>query len=343
MSVRSATWRPLGIALGFVWLAGVAVAQVPPVYLNLPVPPDTSSATFGVNSSGQVVGAFAAKSAAQTFGEQLFLWQNGTTTLIGQPGRTILWAAINNLGQVVFTVDHPIATYLWDNGTITQIADFVVSSVNDHTVVAGCQEKLVGNGGVRESVIWNGGDPFLIKPKGGQALFSCALGINNTGQVAGGFYTAVGASTSSGYLWANGNTTLLGTLGGAYTLGTGINDAGQVVGFGVNANSAIEAFLWQNGVIQGLGFPQGETFSSAVRIDAAGRIVGNSSLPWVWQNGAFTKLDGGCVNQSCALPFATGIADTGSGAIASGSCTNPANPAKLAACIWNLPAANVRK
>jgi probable HAF family extracellular repeat protein len=339
MPTSDGTCRFLSTAFVAVCLVGVAAAQQSPVYLNLPVPAGTASITFGVNSSGQVVGAFEAKTGGLTGGEQLFVWQNGTTTLIGSPGNPILWAAINNLGQVAFTLDRPITTYLWSKGTITPIGNFVVSSLNDQTEIAGCLEKLVGANGVRESVIWNGGDPFFLKPTGGQTNLSCALGVNNLGQVAGAFYSFQGSPTGSGYLWDQGITTLLGSLGGSYSLAAAINDAGQVTGSAINANNAVEAFLWQNGSIQGLGFPPGETFSSAVRIDPAGRILGNSSLPWVWQNGVFTTLDGGsCSIHSCALPFATGIADMGSGIIASGSCINPASGVKLAACIWNLPA-----
>ena len=315
-------------------LVGTAAAQSP-VYLNLPVPPTAYSFTFGVNQSGQVVGAYRTAP-----GEQLFVWQNGATTLIGEPGRIVLWAAINNLGQVAFTLDHPIESYLWSSGTITDIGKFTVGAINDQGVVAGCQEVLVGNVGNRQSVIWNGGDPLLISPSGGSP-FSCAFGINAAGEVAGTFYDFNGKPTSGGYVWYQGNTTVLDTfssVSGAYVEANDINNAAQVVGATLNANKVVEAFLWQNGVIQFLGFPQGANTSTAVRIDSAGRIAGNGGGPWVWQNGVFTMLFGGACNaQYCAPPLASGIANTGSGAIVSGDCINQASPAKLAACIWNLP------
>jgi probable HAF family extracellular repeat protein len=333
--------RSIPVTLVVFTFVAVAAAQTP-TYLNLPVPPDTFSVAFGVNSLGQVVGAYAVRGG----GEQLFVWRNGVTTLIGTPIVTpnvLLWAAINNRGQVAYTIDRPITSYLWDNGEITTLGNFVVSAINDNTVVAGCQEKLLQNSGSRESVIWNDGTD-LLKPQGGQSPFSCAFGINNSGQVVGTFYDFQGRPVSDGYLWDQGNTTLIGSLGGSYTMATGVNDSGQVVGSATTGDGTVEAFVWQNGVIQPLGFPAGETFSAAVRIDNAGRILGGGSFPWVWQNGVFTQLQTGtCSGATCAIPFGTDIVDTGAGAIAVGNCSNTVSSAKLAACLWDLPAAAAKQ
>ena len=118
--------RSIPVTLVVFAFVAVAAAQTP-TYLNLPVPPDTFSVAFGVNSLGQVVGAYAVKGG----GEQLFVWRNGVTTLIGTPVLTpnvIVWAAINNRGQVAYTIDRPITSYLWDNGDITTLGNFVVSA-----------------------------------------------------------------------------------------------------------------------------------------------------------------------------------------------------------------------
>jgi probable HAF family extracellular repeat protein len=324
--------RVLRTAFAAIVVVGAASAQAP-VYLNLPAPANANSFTYGVNQSGQVLGAYVVG-----LGEQLFVWQGGNTTTIGDSNHIILFAAINNLGQVAYTQNHPIASYLWSNGTITQIGNIVVAAINDQGVVTGCQENLIGQFGNRQSVIWNGGDPAQIKPTGGNSPFSCAFGINNSSQVAGAFYDFNGTPVSGGYIWYQGNTSLLGSLGGSYTVAADINDAGQVVGAALNSSNAVEAFLWQNNVIQPLGFPQGETNSAAVRIDSTGRIAGNSSKPWVWENGAFTELGGGACNaRACALPVATGVANTGTGGIVSGNCINQAANARLSACLWNVP------
>src|SRR5262245_55710719 len=80
---------------------GVAAAQNP-TYLNLPVGPNTLSLTYGVNSAGQILGSYL----IETKGQQLFIWNDGVTTLVGQPIPGGIWfAAINNLGQVAYTTN----------------------------------------------------------------------------------------------------------------------------------------------------------------------------------------------------------------------------------------------
>jgi uncharacterized membrane protein len=324
--------RSLSAGILAILLAGVSAAQNP-VYLNLPVPADTFSVTYGVNASGQVVGSYILNGT-----QQLFVWRDGVTTLIGSPVSTsILWAAINNLGQVVFTTNRPVLSYLWANNTITQIGTFAVASINDRSVVVGCEEKQLENFSVSQSVIWNGGDVDFIRPEG-ETPFSCAFSINNSDQVAGTFYDLLGRPVSDGYLWHQGNTTIIGDLGGRFTQALGVNDSAIVVGVATDVNGNVEAIQWQNGVIQGLGFPTGATFSIALKVDAAGRIVGNSSFPWVWQNGVFTKLNAGTCTGACIPSFAVAIADRGTSAMVAGNCVNPANQLKLAACVWNLPA-----
>ena len=69
--------------------------------------------------------------------------------------------------------------------------------------------------------------------------------INDRGQIVG-----------SQYLWDNGTVTNLGFLPGAnYTEAKGINNLGQVVGSSgvLSSHSTYRAFIWQNGVMSGLG------------------------------------------------------------------------------------------
>ena len=81
----------------------------------------------------------------------------------------------------------------------------------------------------------------------------------------------------------------LGTLGGG-SWGTGINDAGEVVGW---YDSPRRGFIWQNGVMRDLGGFGDDT--EAWRINNAGQAVGfsgRSMHAFLWQNGMMGGLGG---------------------------------------------------
>jgi probable HAF family extracellular repeat protein len=70
----------------------------------------------------------------------------------------------------------------------------------------------------------------------------------------------------------------LGTLpGGTFSLGNGINGAGQIVGYsGFCSSSGYHAFVWtRSGGMQDLGVLSGGTFSDAAAINDFSQIVGN--------------------------------------------------------------------
>lgn len=107
-------------------------------------------------------------------------------------------------------------------------------------------------------------------------------GINRSGLVCG-----VNATNGSYHaMLYNGLWTDLGTLGGDESLATGINDAGQVVGYSQTADQSTNAFLWTPGGKDGvatnpqmknlgnLGSPACEAFS----VNNSGQVTGYSSL-----------------------------------------------------------------
>lgn len=323
--------------LGTLSVVSSAAAQgISPVYLNLPAPTGTGSHALGVNQSGQVVGGICPSGATgcDAYVWQPFVWQNGVTMLVGVPGDVQI-NAINNLGNVAGTSGIPGGglppTYaaVWVNGMVSNLplagccggneSDWATALNDVGQVVGGSatfQCYRVCSSIAGESILWQNGGATVIHPSG--SFFSSATGINNAGQVIidGKF------APPSGLLWQNGVTTVLGI-----NAPSGINDSGQIVGTTTSGHLA----LWQNGQIQDLGLPPGCTFFAPSAIDSTGRIVGNctnSGGAWVWKNGVFTILNGNGASVS-------GIASTGSGAIAAGTCNGNAPP--VAACIWNVP------
>src|SRR5215831_18218292 len=68
----------------------------------------------------------------------------------------------------------------------------------------------------------------------------------------------------------------LGTLGGTFSLGAGINATGAVVGYASTpANARFDAFLFTTGPLTDLG-TLGGTSSRANAINATGQIVGEA-------------------------------------------------------------------
>ncbi|MDD4117560.1 MAG: MBG domain-containing protein, partial [Kiritimatiellae bacterium] len=88
----------------------------------------------------------------------------------------------------------------------------------------------------------------------------------------------------------------LGTLGGTQSAALGLNDAGQVVGWARNAGGSIEAFVWSNGTLTGLGFLPGGTTSVARAINNHGQITGDAYVSptnyhgFVYSNGLMTSI-----------------------------------------------------
>ncbi|MFN0102682.1 MAG: hypothetical protein ACKV2U_11400 [Bryobacteraceae bacterium] len=325
------------VFFALLWFCRTVDAQnIAPVYLN---PPDQnpygSGFSSGVNSHGQVAGYYQ-KSGEQSY--TLFAWQNGNI-LVTQPldnfGST---GAINDVGQVVIGDNGGVPPQIWQNGiykalpTVTHLA--VATGINNQGEVPGCEVAIASQIDffyIPASVVWKN---YRLTRVGlqGDAIRSCANGINNSGQVVG--YTRTGPF-STGYLADNGTVTNI--VAGNVTSAYAINDSGQVVGSFYNAVAAgsgpQKAFLWQNGASQELT-PPGTTQNAAISIDSQGRVLISSNANsdgWVWKNGTFFHLD--------QVYRVSSISSVGSGAIVAGACRNvlPEGGTLAVPCIWNVP------
>jgi probable HAF family extracellular repeat protein len=115
-----------------------------------------------------------------------------------------------------------------------------------------------------------------------------ALAINSAGQVVGA--STLPSGDTHAFLWDRGVMTDLGTLGGDFSEAHGINDRGGVVGVSTTAEGESRAFLWEKGVMTDLG-TVGERSSVALAINSRGQIVGGADgIPIKWEKGVIVPL-----------------------------------------------------
>jgi probable HAF family extracellular repeat protein len=115
-----------------------------------------------------------------------------------------------------------------------------------------------------------------------------ALGINSAGQVVGASTLPIGETHA--FIWDRGVMTDLGTLGGDFSEAHGINERGGVVGVSTTAVGESRAFLWEKGVMTDLGTVS-ERSSVALAINSRGQIVGGADgIPIKWEKGVIVPL-----------------------------------------------------
>ncbi|MCG3126298.1 MAG: hypothetical protein CHACPFDD_01130 [Phycisphaerae bacterium] len=138
--------------------------------------------------------------------------------------------------------------------------------------------------------------PFRHTAERGMELVACfngtqgnVAGVNANGDIAGSWALS-DDTTYHGYFVTSENTLHdLGTLGGAYSYATGVNDNRQVCGYSASTSDT-QAFRWEDGFMMPLG-TLGGSFSVGNAINAAGQVTGTSSSSEGWQH-AFRYSDG---------------------------------------------------
>ena len=151
------------------------------------------------------------------------------------------------------------------------------------------------------------------------SLLETAYGVNDSGQIIGRYQNADGATHA--FLYASGQLTDLGSLGGANSEALAINVNGLIVGDSQMTGGTIHAFVFDSGAMKDLGTLPGFTNASFARgVNNTGQIVGesdsdNQKRAFVYSNGQMSDLTQAAINMRqagfSALDVANGINNQG--------------------------------
>jgi probable HAF family extracellular repeat protein len=242
------------------------------------------SAANIINDRGEIGGAADDPTRAR----HGFLYDRGTMSDLGAlPGSTFSTVfGLNNRGELVggsqlpgTSVFHAVAFSaggVTDLGTLGGPSSFAVH-ISDAGEATGRADLPTG---LSRAFLYTGGVLYNIGVLPGDTV-SFGRSLNNRGDVVA---QSCGSSGCRAFLWREGDTTELGSLGGTQTNPVSINNRAQIVGASRTATSGAmsHAFLWENGVMVDLNdrIPPGDgwVLLQANAVNASGEIVGNGTL-----------------------------------------------------------------
>jgi probable HAF family extracellular repeat protein len=265
-------------------------------WTNLGTLGGSESLAGGLNDSGQVAGYSQTASGTA----RAFIWSaGGTDGVPTNPQMKELGAldngethgyGINNQGEVTGYSDVVVKSkvqqhaFVWRNGNMSDIGTLLSQwpnsfgyAINDSGHVAGTAYNA--NYSTMRAFLYNGTSAMDIGDLGGDAS---ALTLNGADQVTG--YATASGGVDHAFLYASGTMKDLGTLGGHYSYGLGINNGGVIVGGSfIDANDTVyHAFIWSNNVMRDLNglvdaSGAGWVLVEAQAVNDLGQVVGSGA------------------------------------------------------------------
>jgi probable HAF family extracellular repeat protein len=246
------------------------------------LPGSVYSYANAINDSGEIVGYSYVSGGPAYFGVNpydvpgtwhAFVYSNGQMTDLGTfGGEDSMASGINNNGQIVGTILTSTGTagFLYTNGVETNIGSLggtntYAQAINNAGQITGDSYtggKDVDSDPIFHAFVYSGG---TMTDLGTAAGYQDAQGnsINSSGEIAGSLYNP--STGNSAFLYSSGQLSNIGPSDDNMEVATGINDAGQIIGY----ESSGEGLLDSNGVITALG-----SNTTPLAINNHGEIVG---------------------------------------------------------------------
>jgi probable HAF family extracellular repeat protein len=252
-----------------------APPEAPLTYTNIDIPRASSSGASNINSSGQIVGSYVDSLGTQ----HAYVTDNrGGFTTFDFPGAvSTLGSGINDQGDVSGSYKDTAGTshgFLLSHGNLSTLDPpgsifTLVFQINDRGQIVG--EYDPGTGPLHGFLFENG--TFTDIDQGvvpDSFSFTEAVGINNSGQIAGDFFDP---NMFRSFTDRSNVFQQFEVPSQADTFMGGINDRGDIVGTYFDTNFSLHGFLNTQGNFQTVDFP-GASTTFALGINASGKIVG---------------------------------------------------------------------